>query len=151
MTLRASVLLFATAPLLAAVGTSANYTLAVGTFDGGGGKGVTANYEIDFSMGPGESGASLNDRLRTGFAGGLMDAVALEIDRSAAPWSFNELTTRQLAAHLVFDDDTLLALAAAESDDCYQALKLARRIIRHEDAVLGRANEPASLVVAGAA
>lgn len=30
------------------------------------------------------------------------------------------------------------ALAHAESDDCYQALKLARRIIRHEDAVLGR-------------
>ena len=114
MTLRASVLLFATAPLLAAVGTSANYTLAVGTLDGGGGKGVTANYEIDFSMGSGESGASLNDRLRTGFAGGLMDPVALEIDRSAAPWSFNEQTTRQLAAHLVLDDDTLQALAAAE-------------------------------------
>lgn len=31
------------------------------------------------------------------------------------------------------------AMAAAEADDCYQALKLARRIIRHEDAVLGRA------------
>ncbi len=30
------------------------------------------------------------------------------------------------------------ALAAAEEDNCYQALKLARRIIRHEDAVLGR-------------
>ena len=34
------------------------------------------------------------------------------------------------------------ALDAAEADDCYQALKLARRIIRHEDAVLGRAPEP---------
>ena len=31
------------------------------------------------------------------------------------------------------------ALQCAETDDCYQALKLARRIIRHEDAVLGRA------------
>ncbi len=30
------------------------------------------------------------------------------------------------------------ALAAAETDDCYQALKLARRVIQHEDAVLGR-------------
>jgi flagellar protein FlbT len=29
------------------------------------------------------------------------------------------------------------ALALAEADECYQALKLARRIIRHEDAVLG--------------
>lgn len=31
------------------------------------------------------------------------------------------------------------ALSAAEQDDCYAALKLARRIIRHEDAALGRA------------
>jgi flagellar protein FlbT len=30
------------------------------------------------------------------------------------------------------------ALSCAEADDCYQALKLTRRIIRHEDAVLGR-------------
>lgn len=29
-------------------------------------------------------------------------------------------------------------LQAAEADDCYRALKLVRRIIRHEDAVLGR-------------
>ena len=28
------------------------------------------------------------------------------------------------------------ALAAAEADECYAALKLARRVIRHEDAVL---------------
>ena len=116
MTLRALLLFLCSAPLLAAVGTSANYTLAVGTLDGGGGKGVTPNYEIDCSMGPGESGASLNTLSRTGFAGGLMDPVALEIDRSAAPWSFNEQTTRQLAAHLVLDDDTLQALAAAEVD-----------------------------------
>jgi len=37
------------------------------------------------------------------------------------------------------------ALAAAEADNCYQALKLARRIIRHEDSVLGRAGSPTSL------
>jgi flagellar protein FlbT len=30
------------------------------------------------------------------------------------------------------------ALVAAEEDDCYQALKLVRRIIQHEDAVLGK-------------
>ena len=35
------------------------------------------------------------------------------------------------------------ALASAETDDCYQALKLVRRIMRHEDAVLGRAAESA--------
>ena len=32
------------------------------------------------------------------------------------------------------------ALNLAEADDCYQALKLARRIIRHEDAVVCRRN-----------
>lgn len=32
------------------------------------------------------------------------------------------------------------ALAAAEADECYQALKLVRRVIRHEDAVLGIAS-----------
>ena len=36
------------------------------------------------------------------------------------------------------------ALACAETDDCYQALKLTRRIMRHEDAVLGRVVEPAT-------
>ena len=30
------------------------------------------------------------------------------------------------------------AIASAEADECYAALKLARRIIRHEDTVLGR-------------
>ena len=34
------------------------------------------------------------------------------------------------------------ALAAAEADECYTALNLARRIIRHEDAVLGRGPVP---------
>jgi flagellar protein FlbT len=40
------------------------------------------------------------------------------------------------------------ALAAAEGDDCYRALKLVRRIIRHEDVVLGRV--PAAEAMAGA-
>ena len=30
------------------------------------------------------------------------------------------------------------AMTAAEADDCYLALKLVRRIVRHEDAVMGR-------------
>ena len=30
------------------------------------------------------------------------------------------------------------AIEAAEADECYSALKLARRIIKHEDSVLGR-------------
>ena len=39
------------------------------------------------------------------------------------------------------------AIAAAEADDCYAALKLTRRIIRHEDSVLGRGT-PATLQAA---
>ena len=47
--------------------------------------------------------------------------------------AFKEATTSELAREILDR-----ALHAAESDDCYQALKLARRIIRHEDTVVGR-------------
>lgn len=47
--------------------------------------------------------------------------------------SFKAATTSGLARDILDR-----ALQAAEADDCYQALKLARRIIRHEDVVLGR-------------
>ncbi len=50
---------------------------------------------------------------------------------------FQEATTSALAREILSR-----ALAAAEADDCYQALKLARRIIRHEDSVLGRVPSP---------
>lgn len=46
---------------------------------------------------------------------------------------FKAATTSMLAREILDR-----AIAAAEADDCYQALKLARRIIRHEDTVLGR-------------
>ena len=48
--------------------------------------------------------------------------------------AFREATTSSLAREILDR-----ALAAAEADDCYQALKLVRRIMRHEDVVLGRA------------
>lgn len=47
--------------------------------------------------------------------------------------AFKSATTSVLAREILD-----LALTAAATDNCYQALKLARRIIRHEDAVLGR-------------
>lgn len=47
---------------------------------------------------------------------------------------FTAATTSGLAREIL-----QRALALAESDHCYQALKLARRIMRHEDAVLARA------------
>ena len=46
---------------------------------------------------------------------------------------FKEATTSTLAREILDR-----AMAAAEADECYAALKLARRIIRHEDTVLGR-------------
>ena len=46
---------------------------------------------------------------------------------------FKAATTSALVRQILDD-----ALAAAEVDDCFRALKLARHIIRHEDAVLGR-------------
>jgi len=46
---------------------------------------------------------------------------------------FQQATTSDLV-RLILEQ----ALLAAEEDDCYQALKLIRRIIQHEDAVLGK-------------
>lgn len=53
---------------------------------------------------------------------------------------FKRATTSELARDILDR-----ALAAAEADDCYQSLKLARRIIRHEDTVLERVSAPLSL------
>jgi flagellar protein FlbT len=47
--------------------------------------------------------------------------------------AFQEATTSAMARELLDH-----ALIAAEGDDCYRALKLVRRVIRHEDVVLGR-------------
>ena len=47
--------------------------------------------------------------------------------------SFKEATSSSLAREILDR-----AMAAAAADDCYAALKLTRRIIRHEDSVLGR-------------
>ena len=43
------------------------------------------------------------------------------------------------------------ALAAAEADDCYHALKLVRRVILHEDAVLGHTASAGAVAVGEAA
>ncbi len=45
--------------------------------------------------------------------------------------AFKEATTSALAREILDR-----ALDAAEQDDCYKALKLVRRVIRHEDSVL---------------
>ena len=51
---------------------------------------------------------------------------------------FQEATTSAMARDLLAQ-----ALAAAEADDGYTALKLARRVMRHEEEVLGIAPLPA--------
>jgi len=51
--------------------------------------------------------------------------------------AFKAATTSTLAREILDR-----AEAAAASDDCYTALKLARRIINHEDTVLGRSAPP---------
>ena len=48
---------------------------------------------------------------------------------------FQAATTSPLAREILDR-----ALAAADADDCYAALKLVRRVIRHEDAVLGQSD-----------
>ncbi len=53
---------------------------------------------------------------------------------------FKDATTSVLAREILDR-----ALAAAEANQCYAALKLARRIIRHEDAILGRAQSDENL------
>jgi flagellar biosynthesis repressor protein FlbT len=53
--------------------------------------------------------------------------------------AFQESTTSALAREILDR-----ALIAAERDECYQALKLARRIIQHEDVILGRTADAAS-------
>ena len=51
---------------------------------------------------------------------------------------FKEATTSVLVREML-----ARALEAAEEDDCYLALKIARRVMRHEEEVLGLAPLPA--------
>lgn len=55
--------------------------------------------------------------------------------------AFKQATTSALACEILDR-----ALRAAETDNCYQALKLARRIIQHEDAVLGRSQQKLDVI-----
>ena len=57
--------------------------------------------------------------------------------------AFKDATSSPLAREILDR-----AMAAAEADDCYSALKLTRRIIRHEDSILGRPPASVSLQAA---
>jgi len=59
--------------------------------------------------------------------------------------AFKDATTSALA-RTILDR----AMLCAEADECYQALKLVRRIIRHEDTVIGRPGKTPALALAPA-
>ena len=73
--------------------------------------------------------------LQTAYIGTEEERVSGLSDARHLITAFQEATTSALAREIL-----ARALEAAEADDCYAALKLVRRIIRHEDAVLGRAD-----------
>ncbi len=72
--------------------------------------------------------------------------IGTDEERPQALQSAQELCRRfkQATTSVLARDILDRALAAAEGDQCYLALKLARRIIRHEDTVLGRVPSPHS-------
>jgi flagellar protein FlbT len=80
--------------------------------------------------------------LQTAYIGTEQERAAGLAEARALVDGFKQATTSVLA-RAILDR----ALAAAEEDDCYVALKLARRIIRHEDAVLARPDPVAAAPV----
>lgn len=71
--------------------------------------------------------------LQTAYIGTEEERAAGLVDARRLIEEFKEATTSSLAREILDR-----ALMTAEADDCYTALKLVRRVIRHEDAVLGR-------------
>ena len=70
--------------------------------------------------------------LQTAYIGDEQEReIGLQLARGLIE-EFQSATTSVLAREMLDR-----ALAAAEADECYAALKLARRVMRHEDAVLG--------------
>jgi hypothetical protein len=98
------------APLAAMGGGSAHYTLEPVALDSGGGTGTSTHYQVDRSLSAGGAGSSLNYTVSTGFAGQLIDPVAIVL--SAVPATVDEGGTRQLAATLHYADATTSPLDA---------------------------------------
>ena len=71
--------------------------------------------------------------LQSAYIGDPTERAAGLVAARALVTEYQEATTSALASDILGR-----ALAAAEAEDCYRALKLARRIIRHEDSILGR-------------
>ena len=95
--------------------TSANYTIATETIDGGGRRSTSANFTNDGSVGliAGVSSvAAPAETAKHGYNGQLYEVTGLLL--SATPTTtVNEAGTLQLSAALLLDDATTLALPAA--------------------------------------
>jgi len=74
--------------------------------------------------------------LQTAYIGTDDERVIGLVDARRLIAEFKAATTSVLAREILER-----ALAAADADDCYSALKLVRRVIRHEDAVLSRTTD----------
>ena len=84
--------------------------------------------------------------LQAAYIGGDAERTAGVARARDAIREFQAATTSGLARDILDR-----ALALVEADECYAALKLARRIIRHEDGVLGRPSPGPALIPAHAA
>ncbi len=71
--------------------------------------------------------------LQTAYVGTEEEQLVGLADARELITAFKMATTSALAIEILDR-----AMMAAEADDCYLALKLVRRIVRHEDAVMGR-------------
>ena len=94
--------------------TSASYTIATDTADGGGRRATSASYTHDGSVGlvAGLSTvAAPAETAKSGYVAQLTDVTGLTL--TAASLDVNETATDQLAAWLALDDATFLAVPAA--------------------------------------
>jgi flagellar protein FlbT len=71
--------------------------------------------------------------LQTAYIGDEDERAAGLADARTLAAQFKQATTSAMAVNLLDQ-----ALACAQADQCYLALRLARRVVQHEDAVLGR-------------
>ena len=75
--------------------------------------------------------------LQTAYIGDEQERLGGMADARARAEEFKQATTSAMAVALLDQ-----AMACANAGRCYQALRLARRVVQHEDAVLGRARPP---------
>ena len=112
MNLRAILFFVYLMPFAAQAGTSADYSLEPAAVDCGGQVASSVDYSVNPSAMAGGASSSEFYALRSGYAGQLMNAVAMTLVGADSTIDLNEGGTRQLAASLRYDDDTTGALSA---------------------------------------